>query len=627
MNILSFTTAFAVIIPTLLSPSTFAETEKKKERENVLVTASRIEQPINKIGSSVSVLTSTEIEKLGFNNVADVLRTLPGIGVSRNGGSGATTALRIRGEESFRAKIIIDGVDVSDPTNLQGGPQVQHILSSQIERIEVLRGPQGVAYGGDAGGVINIITKKPEGILQGGLNLEYGRFDERNVAGNIRGIQGAFDYSLSASAIENNGFNARPSDTSQDDDGYENQTFNFSGGWAVTDSFQLRLNLRNVSSENEFDGCFNSSFVRSNDCVFDFDQTNYKLSAIFKTDNLSHDISVSRTDIERETFREGITNFFTEGTTDRAEYSGKADLTEASSLVYGAEYREEEITPDSGSEVDRNQKSIYIEWHSSITDRFNYILGARHDDNEDFGSHTSYRATGNYLALRNEQGDLSLKTSASTGFRAPSLFEVSFNNSSQATAPALGTTPTEETSQGFDIGAEFRTQNNNVVEITFFYQEIEDELFFDFDPMTFINIGYLQSENTSRSRGVELSGTYHISQNLTFRGNYTYNDATTRDRERRLRRPRNIVNASLDYAFANNRGHANLNYRFSDDVIDRGNVELDEYDLVSINLSYDVTHSVEIYGRVENVFDSEYVEINDFNTAGSSAYVGTRIRF
>ena len=186
MKILSFTTAFVVIIPTLLSPSAFAEAEKKKERENVLVTASRIEQPINKIGASVSVLTSTEIEKLGFNNVADVLRTLPGIAVTNTGGPGKTTALRIRGEEGFRTKIIIDGVDVSDPTGTQVGPQIQHITSSEIERIEVLRGPQGVAYGADAGGVIYIITKRPVKTLQGGLNLEYGRYNERNVSGNIR---------------------------------------------------------------------------------------------------------------------------------------------------------------------------------------------------------------------------------------------------------------------------------------------------------------------------------------------------------------------------------------------------------------------------------------------------------
>jgi vitamin B12 transporter len=629
MKIYSITvTAIPVVFAALLVPDcASAGSAVDNETGNILITAGRVEQPVKKVGSSVSVLTASEIKALGYKNVADILRTLPGIGASNAGGAGGVTALRIRGEESFRTKILIDGVDVSDPTSTQVAPHIEHILSPQIERIEVLRGPQGVAYGADSGGVINIITRKPEAGVQGDLNLEYGRYNARTVSGNVRGATEQFDYSLSATRLETDGFNSRVSDTSNENDGYQNDTYNLNTGWHVSDTTQLRINIRDTHAESEFDNCFDLAFNPSDNCLGKFDQTNYKLSALYNNDDLSHDISVSRTDVDRESYSVGVSSFATDGTIDRFEYSGKTAVSAQSSWVYGAEYKEEAVTPSSGSELERNQKSIYLEWHSSLADDFHYILGARQDDNEDFGQHTSYRVTGNYLAQRTEDGDLTVKGSIGNGFRAPSLSEIAYNNGPDAVLPAKGLQLDEETSEGFDVGLEYRTDSDNFIELVYFDQRIENEIYFDLSGFS----GYLQATGDSRSRGVELSGAYHLLPYLRISGSYTYNDTETPDGQQRIRRPRHQFFAALDYLFCDNKARMNIHLRHASDAQDEifsvGRVNLDDYNVVGMALSYDPTDSIQVYARLENMFDEDYQEVTGFNTAGTAAYIGTRLRF
>ena len=191
--------------------------------EEMVITAHRIEMPMSRIGSSVSVMSEADIEARGQMNLADLLRSVPAVAVSNNGGIGKATSLRIRGEESYRTVVYVDGVKISDPTATQVSPRFAHLMTSEIERIEVLRGPQGMMYGADAGGIVNIITKRPSETFEGGVSAEYGRYNTQNLSANLRGKLGDFDYSVSAADFSNDGFNARSDDiVDADKDEYDN---------------------------------------------------------------------------------------------------------------------------------------------------------------------------------------------------------------------------------------------------------------------------------------------------------------------------------------------------------------------------------------------------------------------
>lgn len=243
--------------------------------EEIVVVSSRVEMPLRQVGTSVSVLTEQDIQQAGFNSLFDVLRTQPGIAVSNAGGAGKNTSLRIRGEEGFRTLVRIDGIDISDASSPQVAPRIENIMSTGVERVEILRGPQGMMYGADAGGVINISTYSPDPGFNGNVSAEGGHYGTGQFAANLRGGNETVDASLSASHFQTDGFNARTTDTElQDDDGYKNQTVHARAGWNVTDAFRLEVVGRDTRAENEFDNCFttNKPVTATDRCDSDFDQ-------------------------------------------------------------------------------------------------------------------------------------------------------------------------------------------------------------------------------------------------------------------------------------------------------------------------------------------------------------------
>src|SRR5688572_15430191 len=146
----------------ITSVQTFAQqnTESTNPLEVIVVTSNRVLVPMRRIATSVSVITAEDIEAHGNLSLVDVLRQLPAIGTTNNGGAGKSTSLTIRGEENFRTLTILDGIRLSDPSGPQVYSQLEHLLGSGIGRVEVLRGPQGLGYGADAGGILNISSRQ-----------------------------------------------------------------------------------------------------------------------------------------------------------------------------------------------------------------------------------------------------------------------------------------------------------------------------------------------------------------------------------------------------------------------------------------------------------------------------------
>ncbi|RLA44139.1 MAG: TonB-dependent receptor [Gammaproteobacteria bacterium] len=591
--------------------------------EEVIVTSSRIEMPLRQIGTSVSVITQQEIVQRGFNSLYDVLRSQPSVAVSNPGGAGNATSLRIRGEEGYRTLILLDGIDISDTSTPQVGPRIEHLLSSGIQRVEILRGPQGLMYGADAGGVINISTIAPREGLGGEVAAEGGRYGSQQFAGNLGGGNGTVDFNLAASDFETDGFNARTTDTVlKDDDGYDNTTVHGRLGWNVSDDLRLGLVARDVDGTNEFDSCFTvDTFSPTDNCKDEYEQQAWRAEADYTIGRFSHRVFYSDSDTKRHFYADGTSSFKTKGSLERSGYLGSFSAGDSLRLVYGVDL-ESESMDDSSFDTDRDQQGYYLEYQGGFSDKVFVTAGARYDDNDDFGTHTSYRVSGAYLFALSG-GELKLKATYGTGFRAPSLYEIAYNDGPFAYPPAAGTKLSEEDSEGYDIGLSWMAQSGIYLEMVYFDQTISDEIYFDLISYS----GYLQSSGDSESRGIELIGEWPLLDTLSLTGNYTYNDTDTNAGSARAFRPEHLANLGLSWSPPVERLVLGLNVRLSRDAEDIDGASLDNYELLDINASFLIAHGLELYGRVENVLDEDYEEIPTYNTSGTAAYAGLRYSF
>jgi vitamin B12 transporter len=596
--------------------------------EEIVVTSSIIAQPRRTIGTAVSVIDFEEVELRGYAGLADVMRTQTGIGVSNSGGAGKSTAVFIRGEDSFRTLLMIDGVKALDPSAPQVTPSFDSLLAtSDLQRIEVLRGPQGFIYGADAGGVVNVITKRGADDLGGQVAIEYGDYATRKLDAALSGGGDEGDYFVSVVDFATDGFNAHTADTvRRDDDGADNTTLHTKLGWNVTDDLRLQLVARDIDAEAQFDICFGPppSFPASNDCVGITDQQTYKLSAEHSTDRFSSSFGYSAVEIARDISTAGASSFATKGSIERAEYTGSYRPSSALSLVYGVDLQDEELTDNVGPQS-RDQSGYYFEYQGAFDDAFFVSLGARYDDNDDFGSHTSSRLSVAYVQDLAPNRSLKYRASAGTGFRAPSLFEVSTNRNA-VFPPAAGVVLEEEISRGYDIGIEYDGASGLHVEVTYFDQEIEDAI--EFDLVSFS--GYLQSTGVSTSNGVEVAVNVPLGDHWGLLANGTYNEAEDAAGRQRARRPKNLGNLGVQYVAANERLNFLASYRLARDAIDTtfvGTVPLPDYEVLDLSVSYRASDLLQIYGRVQNATDETYQEVVGYHTAERSIYGGVRLRF
>ncbi len=611
-NILNNYLLAGLLLPIFSTHATAEETVLQVP-EVLVLSPSKVAQPKRVISTSVTLIESDEIEEAGYTSLPELLRTVGSVGVSNNGGPGKATSLRIRGEEGFRTTFRIDGIDVSDPTGTQVQSQVQHfMLNGDIDRIEVLRGPQGFVYGADAGGVVNITTPTGNGPISGSVNQKFGSFNTRVLSGNIHGSHQGIDYFFSISEQDTAGINARASDVSGELDGYENRTYHAKIGFAISEALNLKFVARDIDATNEFDSCFSS--ILTDDCVGKYKQSIYNTSLEYAAEDVSHQVSYTMSDIKRNNFADGAFSYGSIGERKRFEYLGNIE-TSFARITFGADDETEEARNFAGNN-ERDLTGLFIELGKHLTDELILTAGVRRDRNSKFGSFMSERISAAYLQSIRDKHFLKYRLSYGTGFRAPSLFEEFYNNS------GIVSNLTEETSEGYDIGVDYSYKNRFFMELTYFNQKIEDQIDYDF---TFDR--YVQSPGTSRSEGAELALDTPLDENFDLYANYTYNDAKDPDEQQRVRRPRHLGNVGFKYRGLADKLAANLNFRFSADSVDLGGVPLDSYGLVDLNIDYQLNDQASVYSNINNLFDRDYVEVIGFNTLDRAILVGVRLEF
>lgn len=588
--------------------------------EEVLV-SSRIPVPLRQIGSSVSVIDEGQIEAHGNLLLSDILRQLPAVQVSSDGGAGKPTSLRVRGEEGFRTLTIMDGMRLSDPGAPQIAPQLEHLLSSGIRRVEVLRGPQGLAYGADAGGVVNISTRHAEEGLVGNIDAQRGRYGTTQLSGSVAGGNDGADFFVSAAQFESDGYNVFENDSlARDRDGYENQSLHLRGGLDLGERWRAELVHRRVEGENRYDNCF-SPTQEGHDCLGLFDLQATRVALDYQGTYVAHAVSYSSTDTDRNDYASGGFAFGSAGELKRWEYLGSAKGLPGFRLVFGADLEE---ALNNG--IGRDNAGVFVEYLSDFSQHVFITAGLRHDDNDDFGRNTSHRLSAAYLIDLPDAATLKLKGSLGSGFRAPSPYEMAFNRGPWASPPAADTVLEQESSEGWEAGFEYLADSGLRLEAVYFDQQVENAI--EFDPVGWS--GYLQLSGVSTSKGVELSGAWPITAKLRLSANYTWNDTARPNGLQRRLRPEQLFNLGLSWSGMADSLQLNAFLRAARDAIDEQAgvvLPMEDFEVLDLSASYSLGERVQLHGRIENALDADYREILGYRMPGRAAYVGIRMRF
>lgn len=605
--------------------------------EDVVVTANRSAQPIERVGASVTVLTQAAIEARQTTAVAELLAQTPSVNYSRNGGPGTVTSLRIRGAEGHHTVVLIDGVKLNDPSSTQGGFDFGNLLVGDAARIEVLRGAQSTLWGSQAiGGVVNIVTTEPTESFQGSLDAETGARGTTYFRGGVGGANERLSWRLAASRYSTDGYSAYATGT--EDDGYDNTGLSGRLNLKITDA--VSVDLRSVWSSGRVDlDAWNGDsrdYGKTQELVA-YAGLNFDLL----DGRFRNRIGYAHTDTDRRNFNPDnkiqTLTFDAEGQNRRWEYQGAFAVTETLNATFGVEHEKSEMKSRSLGDWNPNAdygrgeaelNSVYGQVQWTVLDGLTLTGGLRYDDHAQYGDNLLGQVA---AAWSLNDGATVLRASWGQGFRAPGLYELYSEYGNLDLQP--------EESDSWEIGVEQRLFDRSVVSATYFQRDSDNEIDYanclpgDLHPICSQPYGgYYQNIQKAEAKGVELIGRFDVTERLHLNANYTWTDAKNavgeNEGKRLRRRPEHMGNLAADYdwAFGLKTG---LSVRYVGESFNdlENAVKVDAFTLVDLRASYPIDDNLEVYGRIENAFDEEYQTVLGYGTAGRGVFGGVRVRF
>ncbi len=613
------------------------ELKETSPRSPVVVTASRIETPLDQIGKSTSLITNEEIDTHVNTFLGTLLEPTPSMRVRQNGGPGTFAPIHIRGSSPSQVLLLINGFPVLDAANFGGDATdlMQNLFMDDVQQIEIVRGPLSTLYGADAlGGTVNIITKKGEEGFKGNFFFEGGTKNTFRESATARGADDKIDYSVTVTRNDSDGLDSH--------DVFNATTISTRIGAEVAENLKVDSYLRYSHSRVNFDELGDPPLfveiddptrLRESDALFWGLEVSHQL-----TDNweqkfrYGYNLVNSQIDDELDAtdtlFPGLLLRANTEGTTHNIEVLENYYGLENHIMTLGLEYERQEADASSSlfgipkSRITEavNNKAVFVQDQIAFWEKLFFTGGLRIDDFDSFGTTINYAFSVAYLI---KEWGTKLKANVGTAFNDPSL--------TQLFDPVIGNPDLDaEEVIGFDFGFEQKLFEDKVmIGATFFRQDYEE----------LISISRIVTEtgierravNSGKSlaQGLELEARFRLIENLNFGVNYTLTDSELEESDTRIPEiPDSLVSVFADYKpFEKLRIH--LNVDFVDDSIIApipGFPKNEEHTTVDLALIYSAKENVSIFGRIENLFDEDYKD-DTLEAPGFFAFGGINFNF
>jgi len=618
------------------------------ELEEVTVeAANRTTQNLRDTTESISIITAEDIKESRVTNLNDALNQLGNLTMGTKSGPGQTSSFLVRGMDSRNTLVLIDGMRYNDPTGLSGA-QYSHIVLSDIERIEIVKGAQSGIWGADASaGVINIVTKGAQEGLHLQANAEAGSFDSKLGSLQASYKTDIFDIILGISRSVTDGYSTaepnqgtveygnRGDDLGYEDDGYTNNTYNVKLGLSITDKDRVQASFRRISTYTEFDG---STYNLTSNAYESVDAQNYEsgfygITPYFeKIDNRFYSAQYSHKEHDNDlslqynysSFKRLVSGY--EGNIQEVSLQDRINYLEESFLRIGGSYQRFEHEENYGESFDKdyNDKAIFLTNYNKVL--FFDMLGEtvftqslRFDDYSAFENKT----TGKLGLKQFVYDDIYLSSNYGTAYNVPSLYQLyapgfpDFFNPG-AIIPVGNESLSPEDTKTFDI-----TLGNDELTLTYFYNKINNMIEYDFV------LGYQNVPGTSRIKGLELGYKDDFFDVLTLNLNYTYLDAKNADRQRLPSRPKHQIDGNIFYYITEDL-NIGLNGQYIGeryDNEDEKGAQTGCYTVFNAVLNYTFSQNVSFYVKADNLGDKYYQLRDGYATSQRAYYAGLTAKF
>ncbi|MDQ7060512.1 MAG: TonB-dependent receptor [Sulfurimonas sp.] len=573
------------------------------------------------VTDSVTIITKEALEESRITSLDEALNKLAGISMTQNGGAGKSTSMFLRGMDTRRLLVLIDGVRHNDPATLKSTADFSKIMLYNVEQIEIIKGAQSGVWGSEAsGGVINIITSKAKKGLHGILNVEYGSFGTTNTSLQASYAEEKFDILIGGLSFKTAGFSAVEAKQSEADYGkrydelglekdlYENESINAKLGYNFTDDDRIEAMVQATNGITKYDA-FAGVSGDSTTQQSVFKNRLYTLAYKHK-DNLNDlKLQYNLSTFDRE---DTYGNYI--GSIEEFKVDDKISYMKDSFLRIGASYQKaqsKEVTVNK-EDKDYNTQSIFVTNYNKfkLIANQNTIIteSIRYDKYSDYDN----SLTGKLGLKQFIMDDFYISTNIGTGYNVPTmsqLYNQYWGN--------IDLKPEKSLTSDITIG-------NNTVWVTGFYNKITDLIDYNFSTFT-----YTQIDGTSRFKGIELGYEDYYFNSLGISAMYTYTDTEDVNGKALARRPKIQIDATLTYyiteAFDIGLSSQYIGERF--DKADNQGAQTGKYLVSNLVSNYKVNKKITLYGKIDNITDKYYQTVDGYATAERSYYIGLNAKF